>query len=46
MDDKKYNQEATGRYGKSGYLLNLISPVNPETGEAESDTLGIVELYK
>lgn len=36
MDDSRYDDNALGRYGKTGYLYNIHSPRNPETGEVMS----------
>ena len=35
MDEEHYDAGRKGRYGDSGYLYNIHSPVNPETGEEE-----------
>lgn len=45
MDEDCYNAEARGRYGETGYLYNIHSPRNPETGEAEETCVGIIQKY-
>ena len=44
MDEEHF--KANGRYGESGYLYNIHSPANPETGEKEVTSLGIIQKYK
>ena len=46
MDIDHYDERKLGRYGKSGYMYNINSPRNPETGEAEPEAFGALELYK
>ena len=43
MDDAHYDDHALGRYGESGYLYNINSPRNPETGEASPEGLAVLE---
>lgn len=43
MDSEYYNQSKLGRYGKSGYLLYVDQPTNPETGETTEFGPGIME---
>jgi len=44
MDSERYDQNKLGRYGKTGYLLQIDNPTNPETGErTESVWVGTVE---
>jgi len=45
MDDAHYDEGQLGRYGKTGYVYNVNSPRNPETGEAKPDAYGTLELY-
>jgi flavin reductase (DIM6/NTAB) family NADH-FMN oxidoreductase RutF len=45
MDDDRYDQSKLGRYGKTGYMYNINAPSNPETGEAGTDGIGIIEFY-
>lgn len=35
MDEERYNSQKAGRYGNTGYLYNVHSPRNPESGEEE-----------
>lgn len=44
MDDSKWNGETGGRYGKDGFLYNIHSPRNPETGAVQEDALGFLQL--
>lgn len=32
-----YDELKKGRYGEGGYLYNLRSPINPDTGEVQTD---------
>lgn len=43
MDSDYYDQSKLGRYGKSGYLLYIDQPTNPETGEITEVGPGILE---
>lgn len=43
MDQAHYDAEKNGRYGETGYLYNIHSPRNPETGKAEKTCVGILE---
>lgn len=45
MDEDHYDERKLGRYGESGYLYNLRSPINPDTGEvqADDDCVGIIK---
>ena len=45
MDTAKTDETGTGRYGKSGYMYNIHSPRNPETGEVTPDCFGALEKY-
>lgn len=45
MDEDHYNADAKGRYGETGYLYNIHSPRNPETGKAEKTCVGIIQKY-
>ena len=42
MDSDRYDEKILGRYGETGYIFNLNSPSNPETGETGQDALGVV----
>lgn len=44
METDHYNQNKLGRYGKTGYLLQIDQPTNPETGEKQDGGAGIFEL--
>lgn len=43
MDDSLYKQ---GRYGENGYLYNIHSPLDPETGKRDDTAVGIIKTYK
>ncbi len=45
MDEDHYNVEKLGRYGDTGYLYNIHSPRNPETGKVEETQVGIIQKY-
>ncbi len=45
MDSERYDERKKGRYGKTGYMYNINSPRNPDTGEAEPEALGALEVY-
>ncbi|GHT99481.1 hypothetical protein FACS1894142_7090 [Spirochaetia bacterium] len=46
MDTQYYNEKIKGRYGKTGYIYNIHNPMNPETGEMDGDSIGILEKLK
>lgn len=46
MDSDHYDQNKLGRYGKTGYMYWINSPRNPETGAAEPEAFGALEVYK
>ncbi len=46
MDSERYDEDKLGRYGKTGYLYNINSPRNPDTGEVTPECFGAIELYK
>lgn len=46
MDDTRYDENKLGRYGKSGYMYNINSPRNPDTGEITPECFGALDLYK
>lgn len=46
MDDNYYNENKNGRYGETGYLYNIHSPINPENGEEEETYIGIINKFK
>lgn len=45
MDEEHYNVDKKGRYGETGYLYNIHSPRNPETGKEEDTYVGIIQKY-
>nr|WP_317283020.1 flavin reductase family protein [uncultured Sellimonas sp.] len=45
MDEEYYNEQKKGRYGNTGYLYNIHSPKNPETGKTEETCVGIIQKY-
>jgi hypothetical protein len=45
MDTAKTDEAGPGRYGKTGYMYNIHSPRNVETGEATPDCFGALEKY-
>ena len=46
MDSDHYDENKLGRYGKTGYMYNINSPRNPDTGEITPECFGALELYK
>lgn len=46
MDDGRYDEGGLGRYGRTGYMYNVHSPRNPETGEAMGDCFGAIDLME
>lgn len=42
MDGDHCDEERAGRYGRTGYIYNIHSPRNPETGRTEGDSLGFL----
>ena len=42
MDEEYYNVDKKGRYDETGYLYNIHSPINPETGKKEETCVGIL----
>lgn len=45
MDDRRYDDGDLGRYGETGYLYNIHSPRNPETGEDSDTYAGILSKF-
>ena len=43
MDDERYNEAKSGRYGKSGYLYQIHCPMDPETGAVAPVGPGVIE---
>lgn len=46
MDNDYYDENKKGRYGKTGYIYNINSPRNPDTGEVYDTCFGALEKYK
>lgn len=46
FDEEHYNAEKLGRYDESGYLYNIRSTLNPETGEREPYRIAAIEPIK
>lgn len=42
MEEEYYNEQKKGRYGESGYLYNIHSPRNPESGRREKTCVGVI----
>lgn len=45
MDEEHYNTDKLGRYGETGYLYNIHSPLNPETGKRDDTTVAILKTF-
>lgn len=43
IDEEQFDPERNGRYGKTGYLYNIHSPANPETGKQEETEVGVIQ---
>jgi flavin reductase (DIM6/NTAB) family NADH-FMN oxidoreductase RutF len=43
MDSAYYDEDQKGRYGKTGYIYNIHSPRNPDTGQVYETSLGALE---
>lgn len=46
MEEDRFDEEKKGRYGESGFLYNIHSPRNPESGKEEETYIGILKKYK
>jgi flavin reductase (DIM6/NTAB) family NADH-FMN oxidoreductase RutF len=46
MDSDFYDESKKGRYGRTGYIYNIHSPRNPDTGEIFESCFGALEKYK
>lgn len=44
FDEEHYNVDKLGRYGRTGYVYNLHSPINPETYEWQETSLGYIDF--
>lgn len=42
MDEEHYNAQKLGRYGDTGYLYNIHSPMNPESFKEEDTYVGVI----
>ncbi len=42
LDEEYYKSNGHGRYGDTGYLYNIHSPLDPENGTADQTCLGII----
>lgn len=45
MEEAYYNEQKKGRYGDTGYLYNIHSPVNPENGKEENTYVGTIKKF-
>jgi len=45
MDIDRCDENKLGRYGKTGYMYNIHSPRNPETGDVLPNCFGALEKY-
>lgn len=45
MDEKHFDEKASGRYGENGYLYNIHSPRNPETRDVSETYVGVIKKY-
>lgn len=43
MDEGILDENARGRYGRDGYLYNIHSPRNPQTGKEEETIVGVLD---
>jgi len=43
MDADYFDETKLGRYGKTGFIYNINSPRNPETGAVFNASLGVIE---
>lgn len=42
MDEEHYDANQLGRYGETGYLYNIHSPINPDNGDKLDTQIGII----
>lgn len=42
-DDEYYKKQMKGRYGETGYLYNIHSPINLESGDEEETYVGTIK---
>lgn len=45
MEEAYYNEQKKGRYGNTGYLYNINSPINPENGQEEATYVGTLKKF-
>lgn len=45
MDERLFDEDQQGRYGNNGYLYNIHSPQNPETGKEYETYVGTMERF-
>lgn len=45
MDSAKWDENVQGRFGKDGFMYNIHSSRNPDTGEVTPDCFGAIEKY-
>ena len=45
MDEEYYDENQKGRYGDTGYLYNIRSTINPDTGKREEAYVGTLKKY-
>lgn len=43
MDEERCHEAKLGRYGETGYLYNIHSPIDPDTGKASNTCVGIIQ---
>lgn len=46
MDSDFYDENKKGRYGRTGFMYNVNSPKNPETGGMYGTCFGAIEKYE
>lgn len=46
MDSNIYNGKNGGRYGDNGYLYNIHSPADPDSGVLNDTSVGVVRKFK
>lgn len=42
MDEDRYHSDTQGRYGETGYLYNIHSPIDPDNGRMDGSALGVI----
>lgn len=46
FDEEHFDTDQLGRYGERGFLYNIHSPLNPETGKEESTKVGVLTILQ